>query len=598
MSKLIIQNVSCDVLCIGGSGAAVSAAYMAGKKNKKVILVSKGKAGRSGNAIMVGGGFGIDGYNSKYTLGQSIADESYTPDMLMGKIIKSSFFLSDQKLVNQFVTDAPYILKEFLTWAKHANQKIFFVKSGLFAVSGNSMGKTISQGIRETDNLEIFNDVMVIDLIINDNCVIGAIGLNIYTGEYIHFRSKSVVIATGGYQPYSLKNTISDMTGDGMAMILRAGGKIADMEFLLFIPTAVFPNYIKGSILPYLFTIPFFMPLKYKVIDSKGNELNIPEDFSSIPPSNKSMKLIYHYFWSKKSCSDPMKGGLFFDYSMNTDEEIKMAFKHFTGHYSQWHKEGMYNGINLNELKEIILANRKLEFALGNEYSNGGIVINEKMSTNIEGLYAAGEVTSGLFGAFRAGDGLSEMLAQGYRAGIEASKYADKVKNVKNSNNSAKKIIDSIEEIFQNSGNISSIHLFNLISKYSDNGFGIVRNENGLQSSLQKIEYIENNQLNKVKITNKSRLYNLDLYYYLQLRNLILCVKAGLLAALKRKESRGTHLRNDYCEVNNKYLYRISSYIKNGKMLNGEIIPDTSFIKPPEKNFDSVAQYLKEILMK
>ena len=78
----------------------------------------------------------------------------------------------------------------------------------------------------------------------------------------------------------------------------------------------------------------------------------------------------------------------------------------------------MYNGINLYDLRDYILKEKKLEFALGNEYSNGGIVIDDKMATKLKGLYAAGETTSGVFGAFRAGDGLSEMLAHGYRAGV------------------------------------------------------------------------------------------------------------------------------------------------------------------------------------
>ena len=88
MEKCKVVKYSCDVLCIGGSGAAVSAAYMAAQNGKKVILMSKGKAGRSGNAMMVGGGFGIDGYSSKYVLGEPDANENYTPQLLMERIIK------------------------------------------------------------------------------------------------------------------------------------------------------------------------------------------------------------------------------------------------------------------------------------------------------------------------------------------------------------------------------------------------------------------------------------------------------------------------------------------------------------------------------
>lgn len=252
-------RVSCDVLCIGGSGAAASAAFMAAQKGMSVALVSKGKAGRSGNAMMVGGGFGVDGYSARHILGEAQADERYTPQALFEKVVKASFFLSDQALAEQFVTEAPLMTKQFLEWSRAAGQNFPFVKSGLYAVSGSSVGKTIQQGIKSAVGCKVYDDVMVLELLTDCGRVAGALGLDIYTGDYIVFEAKCVVLATGGFQPHTLKNTISEMSGDGMAMALRAGARLADMEFLLYIPTAVQPPYLRGSILPYLFTIPVFM---------------------------------------------------------------------------------------------------------------------------------------------------------------------------------------------------------------------------------------------------------------------------------------------------------------------------------------------------
>ena len=83
-------RVSCDVLCIGGSGAAASAAFMAAQKGMSVALVSKGKAGRSGNAMMVGGGFGVDGYSARHILGEVQADERYTPCLLYTSVFSQA----------------------------------------------------------------------------------------------------------------------------------------------------------------------------------------------------------------------------------------------------------------------------------------------------------------------------------------------------------------------------------------------------------------------------------------------------------------------------------------------------------------------------
>lgn len=596
MNEPIIRKYVCDVLCIGGSGAAISAAHMAASMGKSVVLMSKGKAGRSGNAIMVGGGFGIDGYSSKYVLGEESANEDYTPDKLMERIVKHSFYLSDQKLARQFVTDAAPMMKTFLQWAKNAGQTMLFSpKGGLYAVSGSCIGKTIAQGIKETPGLTALSDVMAIDLVKDKERVAGAVGLDLYTGEYVHVEAGATILATGGYQPYTLKNTISEATGDGMGMALRAGAKVSDMEFLLYIPTAVEPKILSGSIIPYLFTIPIFMPLSFRVVDETGKELQLPPPFDKVPGSNKAMKLIYSSFWSMGTNADVMHGGLYYDYSHHTDEEIIAAFDHFLAHYGHWHPKGKYNGHDVIALRDELLRTKRLQFALGNEYSNGGVVVDETMSAGIPGLYAAGETTSGLFGAFRAGDGLAEMLAHGYRAGISAAEYVQKAGMPGPADNAVKKIIDSVETVLERDGSQRSEALLREINRCADEGFGVIRSEEGLEKALHDLEGIRG-KIAQVEIPDKNRRYNLDLLHYLEAQNLLLCVKAGVMAARERKESRGTHTRSDYQEVDQKYAYRICTQLSGGELLFSRIEPDVSELRPPARNYSDIHAYLAEIM--
>ena len=600
MNKPVIHRIACDVLCIGGSGAAVSAAYMAASEGKKVVLLSKGKAGRSGNAIMVGGGFGIDGYSTKHVLGEETANEAYTPDKLMERVVTHSFYLSDQKLARQFVTDAPPMMKIFLRWAEAAGQKFLFATGGgLYAVSGNSIGRAIGQGIKETPGLTVFHDVMAIDLLKQGERIAGAVGLDMYSGEYVHVEAAATVLATGGYQPYSLKNTITDTTGDGAGMALRAGARVADMEFLLYIPTAVAPGYLRGSILPYLFTIPVFMPLPYYVTDANGNRIELPEPFDKVPGSNKAMKLVYSSFWSRGADAsvDTMRGGLFLDYADRSDQEIVEAFDHFLRHYSHWHRKGMYNGIDVIELRNRIREERKLEFALGNEYSNGGVVVDETMATDLPGLFAAGEVTSGLFGAFRAGDGLSEMLAHGYRAGISAAGFAAENGMPADTAEAAVRIVEETESVFAQKGDLRSEKLLIAAAECADKNFGVIRNQAGLDQALEMIRALRKEQMREVRIPDSSRHYNLDLYYYLELRNLLLCTEAGIKAASERRESRGTHCRSDYEAVNNReYFCRIAAKLCDGVLSTQRIVPDTSEMGAPARDYETVQDYLKEII--
>jgi succinate dehydrogenase / fumarate reductase flavoprotein subunit len=573
---------------------------MAAAEGKKVVLMSKGKAGRSGNAIMVGGGFGIDGYSTKYVLGEEAANEAYTPDKLMERVITHSFYLSDQKLARQFVTDAPPMMKIFLRWAEAAGQKFLFAAGGgLYAVSGKAMGMAIGRGIRETQDLTVFHDVMAIDLLKQGERIAGAVGLDMYSGEYIHVEAAATVLATGGYQPYSLKNTITDTTGDGAGMALRAGARVADMEFLLYIPTAVAPSYLRGSILPYLFTIPVFMPLPYHVTDAKGNRIELPVPFNRMPGTNKAMKLVYSSFWSQGADAsvDTMRGGLFYDYSERSEKEITDAFDHFLRHYSHWHRKGMYNGIDVLELRDRILKERKLEFALGNEYSNGGVVVDETMATDLPGLFAAGEVTSGLFGAFRAGDGLSEMLAHGYRAGISAATFAEENGMPADTAEAAARIVEEVESVFMRKGELRAESLLIDAAACADRDFGIIRNQAGLDRGLHTIRAVRTEQMREVRMPDESRHYNLDLYYYLELRNLLLCTEAGMQAASERRESRGTHYRSDCRAVNNREFFcRIAAKLRGGVLSTQRIVPDTGEMGAPTKNYDTVQDYLQEII--
>ena len=531
--------VDCDVLVIGGSGAAVSAAHMAAGQGARVAVASKGRAGRSGNAMMVGGGFGIDGYSTRHILGEPEADESYTPDMLFQKIVKASFFLSDQKLARQFVTDAPPMMKEFLRWARDAGQDFRFVKGGgLYAVSGSSTGKAIAQGFRETPGCQVYDDLMIVDLLVADGRAAGAVGMDIYTGEITIFQAKSVILATGGYQPHTLQNTITDMTGDGMAMALRAGARVSDLEFLLYIPTAVEPSYLKGSILPYLFTIPIFMPLEFDITDARGRRVNIPAPFDAVSGANKMKKLVYSCFCARGTDGDCMNGGLYFDYSKRTDAEIKAAFRHFGEHYSHWHKKGFYNGIDLTALEELVLRERRLAFALGNEYSNGGVVVNERMETDLPGLYAAGDVSlvarGHLSGAFTYGQITAENATEYARTVADPVIDDEQVMDV---------IRDRDAKLAQTGGQVPIEEFEYKVRRLINDYVRPPKNEYKLDRALWWMDRFRSELRTEVCIRNQH-----DLFKAYEVENIIQCAAMSAVASKERKESRWGlwHMRSDY----------------------------------------------------
>lgn len=593
-----------DVLIVGGGGAAVMSAVVAGAENVSVNVVSKGKIGRSGNLIMLGGSFGVDGPGAKEYCGEAEANPNYTKDNLFKKTVACAFQLGNQKLQKQFVEEGPKAVGELLKWVKAANEKfIFLPKACRWRASGVGFGRSLIYGLKEAKKdrpINVFEDVFVCDLIKKNDKVCGAIGIDVYSGDIIEFKAKAVILATGGYQPFSLKNTCSDMTGDGIAMALRAGAQITDMEFLLFIPTIVEPAYAKGSLIPFIMTMPHLFPLRQKAVDLDGEELFYPADerYKLSPENSKVEKLLLHYFYGQELFKKWERNGnrFYFDYSHHSDEEIRAAFDTFAGNFAHWYKRGKYHALDLIELGEhIIKNNKRLLVGLGNEYSMGGVIVDENFSTGVPGLFAAGEVTSGVFGAFRSGDGLTEMLAHGLTAGKTAAEYA-KTAELADSEQVEEKITNFLAPL-TNADGFSPIKLLDKLESACDKGYDIFRDEKGLQTAYNEICAIET-QLDKLTAPGGKK-YNLELLNSVALRNLVLCAKAGIQAAIQRKESRGCHMRSDYPEVNNKeYLYSITASLdEQGELKYGKKYPDPVHIALSQKNYPNLAECIAETIL-
>jgi succinate dehydrogenase/fumarate reductase flavoprotein subunit len=584
-----------DVLIVGGSGAAVSAALECKKSKLDVMVVSKGKIGRSGNAIMAGGGFSIDGESAYSVCGEENANRDFDQDALFDSIVKESYYLSDQRLVEQYVYESPEIVREFLALGKRAGQKFLFSPgSNSWISAGLSWGRAAAQGIKENKEIVTIEDVMVIDVIKSGDIVNGAIGINIYSGELILFKAKAVILATGGFQPCTLKNTVSDMTGDGIGIAYRAGAKLADMEFLLAFATALYPTEAIGSIYP--FVMEFNMPdVDFIVRNGSKEIIDIPAEVIKISRGKKLSKLISMYYYGIPifNGEGTERKGVYLDYSVNDKDKLKKSLDNFFEKFSLWHRKGYYKGDDMSKVVEKILDDGLIEIGLGYEYSMGGVLIDETMSTSVPGLFAAGEVTSGLFGANRVGDGLTEMLCQGQRAGKTAIKYISEIEESKIDDYYISKIIDKINVPFKNTeSEISSQRIHRRIEEISDEGFWCIRTEGKMEKALTAIEQLEKDEMNKIFIKNRTKNYNYELIDYLQCENLLTCVKAGLISAINRKESRGCHIRLDYPKVDHdNYLYRsvISEHDRNMKL--DKIAPYVTKMELPKGTKENIIEY-------
>jgi succinate dehydrogenase/fumarate reductase flavoprotein subunit len=593
MNTVIKKVVDTDVVVVGGGGAGITAAIGAARSGAKVLLVSKGQVGNSGNTIMIGGSFAMDGHSAYYDYGIKEADKDFTKDDLYEAIVKDGFYINDQNMVEQFVEESPAIVYEVVKWAEQAGKPFDFGPPATWWMSGRMMGNALKQGLKSTPGIEHISDVTVVELLSDNGRICGVLAMELNTGDFIQINAKSVVLATGGFQPFSLKSTNSDMTGDGVAMAFRAGAKVADMEFMLFLMSALEPQDIVGSILPImLVTMPSF---EYIATDREGNELSMPMQLKELETKSEICKLLHMVYYGRAVSSDKKtdNGGIYLKL-MATDEQINKAFDDTVDLFKNFYKHGFYHHNDINKVRRMCLEKRTWEVGLINEYTVGGILINEKMETTLPGLFAAGECASGVFGANRVADAVTEMVVQGYRAGITAAEYAEGV---------SKSICDSqtrdqaIEDILGMLNNKNGILVNQAVKKFesiSDRYLNCYRDGQGLREAIKQYEQLEK-ELEYATILSKDMAYNAELMGFIALKNRLLCSKIAAYMGEARKESRGLHLRLDYPDIDNKnFLVRsIGQRDGNGIKLSTRK-PIAGKIAPPDYEKIEYERYLLE----
>lgn len=590
----ISRVLKTDILVAGGSGAAVMAATQAAKAGMDVLMLSKGKIGKSGNLIMAGGGFGIDGHSARHELHIETAVDSFTKEDMADCLMKEGFYLSDRDMVDLYVQEGPQVVAQYLQWAKACKQNYVFMPNGMWVASGRSFARALEQGLRENPQIRCLEDCTILEVLRDAKGVTGALALDIYRGELMLIQAKAVVLATGGYQPFDVNNTSSDMTGDGQAIAYRAGAELVDMEFILGMPTALQPEEMKGSIYPFVFE--FNMPqLRYRLLDR--NFQPIEQETLEQFRGKKISKLVNSFYFSQARAQGRLtdRGGLYLDYSENTLEEKQASLDLFFQRFSTWHRYGYYNGESLSPVAEAILQDKPLEVTLGYEYSLGGIQVDGQMRTSVPGLFAAGEVTSGTFGACRAGDGILEMLVQGRKAGQSAAQYCVKQRHRAVDQEQLRAYLRHHSQYFRGRSGISPHLLFDQIQHACTDGFGLLRNEAGLRQTLDQLVRLSSQLENLCCVSDSCTAYNMEWLRAIQCENLLTCCKAGAIAALERKESRGCHMRSDYPQVDHDhYLVKYVFHQEKGAMVMTTRRPRGDGTGLPTGTKASVLDYLTD----
>ncbi|MCZ6667285.1 MAG: L-aspartate oxidase [Gammaproteobacteria bacterium] len=377
--------------------------------------------------------------------------------------------------------------------------------------TGRALQQTLDAHVQERPNIKIFDQHIAIDLIHRNNHCQGLYALNRSDQHIDVFAAQNVVLATGGASKVYLYTSNPDgSTGDGIAMAWRAGCRVANMEFIQFHPTCLYHPEAKSFLIS-------------EAVRGEGGKLILPDgerfmsrfdDRAELAPRDIVARAIDHEM--KRLGVDCV----YLDISHKSRAFIK---SHFPTIYQR-----------CKEL-DIDITSEPIPVVPAAHYTCGGVMTNLSGQTDIENLYAVGEVAyTGLHGANRmASNSLLECLVFARSAAEHiAESHSPAVKSKPLPRWDESQVTDSDEDIVV-------AHNWDELRRFMWDYVGIVRTDKRLQRALHRA------QLLKQEINDYYGNYKVspDL---LELRNLVVVAELIVRSAMQRKESRGLHFTLDY----------------------------------------------------
>jgi len=561
--KYTISNEFCDVLIIGSGGAGIRAALEAFNtdKNLKVCIVTKGNVGKSGvtaNAFSDRMAFHATlpttlpaeknnwTYHASdiYKVGGKVSDFDLAE--ILAKNSEDAFHYLD-KIGVPFVKDENTVPIQFKTDGSEYPRACYTGPG-----TANDIEKALVKELMNTD-ISIIEDTMLVDLIVKESRVIGALCIKEQTdAHFIYFQAKTVILCTGGGGSLFRINLFPEgMTGDGYAAALRGSAELVNMEFIQIGLASVKTKLAcSGSIMR---AVP-------RMINEKGEEI-LNRYFNLSPGGIGELVFNKGDNWPVRDDAESsqidvslfreISGGsrIFLDFSRNPEgflfstlpEDLKRKY------YDEIEVEIDHEKRNLSPLNRLKEINSKvvawlserginlqkgdlLEIAPAVQHFQGGIKINENAESSVCGLYAVGECAGGQHGANRpGGNALLDCQVFGKIAGYQAAINSKKIPFEKiNIEDYIQRILIKLNQN-NNNGDILRQDITKIMYRYGT----VVRSDESIKIGLKKLEQLERAGIN---------IDEYPLHKVLETRNMLNIGKAILLAALMRKESRGPHL--------------------------------------------------------
>ena len=527
------ETLETDVLILGAGGAGLFAALHASnaQPDLSITVAVKGLLGKCGCTRMVQGGYNV-------ALAPDDSLERHFMDTIEG-----GKWLNDQDLAWTLVTGAQERIREL-----ENELGCFFDRNedGTVhqkAFAGQTFDRTVHKG--DLTGIEIINrlaeqvwsrglnrleDHRAVELIRcrDESAVSGVLMIDMRTGGFLFVRARAVLLATGGGPTmYRYHTPSGDKTCDGMAMALRAGLTLRDMEMVQFHPTGLLAGdetRMTGTVLE-----EGLRGYGAYLLDGDGERFMDRYD----DRGERATRDIVSRAMFAEICAGKVGplGGLYLSMGHLDGAEIRRQFRGMVERCADC-------GFDL--------VSGRVEVVPTAHYMMGGVEFEADCKTAVPGLFAAGEDTGGVHGANRlGGNGVANSTVFGGIAGDTIGAWVNADGALHDPDKTAiEAAIDLCRTpLGQPRGDLEAVR--DRLSSIMWDDVGIFRDAASLDSAEDALVSLEAG-LDGIGVASGDLAYNLTWHDWMNLKNLILVSRAITAAAKGRVDSRGAHYRADF----------------------------------------------------
>jgi succinate dehydrogenase / fumarate reductase, flavoprotein subunit len=550
MSAYKIIDHEYDVVVLGAGGSGLRAAVGLSEAGLKTACISKVFPTRSHTSAAQGG--------ISAALG-NMGEDDWRWHMY--DTVKGSDWLGDQDAIEYLCKEAPRAVVELerygVPFSRTDDGKIYQRPfGGMTKNYGNGTAQRTCAAADRTGhailhtlygqalkhNTEFFIEYFALDLIMKNGECKGIIAWNLTDGTIHRFRSHTTIIATGGYgKVYQSATSAHTCTGDGNAMILRAGLPLQDMEFVQFHPTGI---YGVGCLIT-------------EGARGEGGFL----------VNGKGERFMERYAPNAKDLASRDVVSRSMEMEINEGRGVGKDKDHISLHLDHLDKEVLNErlpGITeaAKTFANVDINKQPIPVVPTVHYNMGGIPTNYKAEVltlngsekTVPGLMAIGEAACvSVHGANRLGsNSLIDLVVFGRAA---AKRAAELVKvgtpHEEVSNSETDKCLDRFDKIRNSSGSTMTSELRMKMQKTMQSKCAVFRTERTLKEGVEQIRKPYEG-MKDISVKDKSLLFNTDLVETLEFDNLIRQALTTMDSAYSRKESRGAHAREDFSKRDDK----------------------------------------------